>query len=131
MKLTGFLLWIGESVLVTSVANAIFRFSYFQQKTKKVGDIKLAIVISIAEIVTISLVKVNNVLGLFGYFGIVLYPLEDAILSGLLVSLGGNFVYQIYKAISNYKDLLNTKKETEENFGKVLRRTKNGKVSHK
>jgi len=121
MKLTGFLLWIGESVLVTSVGNAIFRFSYFQQKTKKVGDIKLAIVIAIAEVVTISFVKVNSILGLFGYFGIVLYPLEDAILSGLLVSLGGNFVYQLYKAISNYKDLLNAKKETEKQLSQTIR----------
>jgi len=119
MKLTGFLLWIGESVLVTSVANAIFRFSYFQQKTKRVGDIKLVIVIAIAEVVTISFVKVNGILGLFGYFGIVLYPLEDAILSGLLVSLGGNFVYQLYKSISNYKDLLKAKKQTEEELAKT------------
>ena len=118
MKLTGFLMWVGMSVLVTSVGNAIFRFSYFQQKTKKVGDIKFLIVIAIAEAVMISFVQVNHVLGIFGYFGINIYPIEDAILSGLLVSLGGNFVYQIYKAMSNYKDLLNAKKETEEKLAK-------------
>jgi len=131
MKLSGFLMWVGMSVLVTSVGNAIFRFSYFQQKTKKVGDLKLAIVIAISEAVMISFVQLNNVLGIFGYWGINIYPLEDAILSGLIVSLGANGVYEIYKSIMNYRQLLEVKKETEEKFGKVLGRTKNGEVSHK
>jgi len=112
MKLTGFLMWIGMSILVTAVGNAIFRFSYFQQKTKRVGDLKLTIVIAISEAVMISFVQLNNVLGIFGYWGIDIYPLEDAILSGLIVSLGANSVYEIYKSMVNYRQLLDVKKDT-------------------
>ena len=120
MHLEGFLLWLGMSVLITSVGNAIFRFSYFQEKSKKVSDIKFLIIIAISEIVMISFIKVNGVLGIFGYFGITIYPLEDGILSGLLVSMGSNFVYQIYKAIANYKDLLNAKREIVKKTGEKL-----------
>ncbi len=67
--------------------------------------------IALSEIVMISYIHLNTVLGIFGYFGIFLYPLEDAILSGVLVSAGSDFLYQIYKTILNYKDLLNAKKE--------------------
>ena len=114
MKLTGFLLWIGMSVLVSYTGTVIFRFSVFKKEKIwrfKTSDVKLFIMIALSEIVMISYIHLNTVLGIFGYFGIFLYPLEDAILSGVLVSAGSDFLYQIYKTILNYKDLLNAKKE--------------------
>jgi len=124
MKLTGFLLWIGMSTLVWYVGTIIFRFSIFQKEywnfgkvRVKVADMKLVVLITLSEIVMISYIRINTVLGIFGYFGIFLYPLEDGILSGLLVSGGSDFIYQIYKTIINYKDLLNAKKELFEKAG--------------
>ena len=102
------------STLVWYVGTIIFRFSVFQkEKIWKIrtSDMKLFILITISEIVMISYIHLNNVLGIFGYFGIFVYPLEDGILSGLLVSGGSDFIYQIYKTILTYKDLLQTKKE--------------------
>ena len=124
MVLTGFLLWIGMSVLIVAVGNAIFRFSFFQEETKQVSDIKFAVVIAISEIVMISFVLTNRVLGIFGYFGIFLPAIEDGILSGLLVSMGSNFVYELYKAINNYKELLAAETETEKTISKEIKRVK-------
>lgn len=114
MKLTGFLLWIGMSVLTSYVGTVIFRFSVFKKEKiwkLNTSDVKLLIMIVLSEIVMISYIHLNGVLGIFGYFGVFLYPLEDGILSGILVSAGSDFVYQIYKTILNYKDLLMQKKE--------------------
>ena len=117
MKLTGFLLWVGMSTLTWYVATIVFRFSIFQReywiifgKKVKVSDMKLVVLITIAELVMISYIHLNTVLGIFGYFGIFLYPIEDAILSGLLVSGGSDFIYQMYSVIVNYKSLLQSKK---------------------
>lgn len=117
MKLTGFLLWVGMSTLTWYVATIVFRFSIFHReywiifgKKVKVSDMKLVVLITIAELVMISYVHLNTVLGIFGYFGIFLYPIEDAILSGLLVSGGSDFIYQMYSVIVNYKSLLQSKK---------------------
>lgn len=118
MKLTGFLLWVGMSTLVWYVATIIFKFSIFQReywiifgKKIKVSDMKLVVIITLSELVMISYIHLNNVLGIFGYFGIFVYPLEDGILSGLLVSGGSDFVYQMYSTILNYKELLKSKKK--------------------
>jgi len=114
MKLTGFLLWVGMSALTTYVANVIFRFSIFKNDKifkMKTADLKLIIVMALSEIVMISYVVLNNVLGIFGYFGIFVYPIEDAILSGLLVSAGADGLYQMYNTILNYQNLLKAKKD--------------------
>lgn len=118
MKLTGFLLWIGMSTLTWYVGKIIFRFSIFQREywtfgrfKVKVSDMKLVILITLAELVMISYIHLNNVLGIFGYFGIFVYPLEDGILSGLLVSGGSDFIYQVEKTILKYQNLLQAKTE--------------------
>ena len=118
MKLAGFLLWIGMSTLTWYVGKIIFRFSIFQREywtfgrfKVKVSDMKLVILITLAELVMISYIHLNNVLGIFGYFGIFVYPLEDGILSGLLVSGGSDFIYQVEKTILKYQNLLQAKTE--------------------
>jgi hypothetical protein len=104
MKLEGFLLWVGASVLITTVGNAIFRFSWFKQNSDKVSDVKIAVVMILSEILSISYVFVNKATGIFGLWGIQVYPLEDAIFSGILISGGADFVYQIYATITSFKE---------------------------
>jgi|GEM_PF-3796360 len=104
MKLTGFLLWIGASVLITTVGNALFRFSWFNQDTNTVKNAKVAIVMFLSEILSISYVLLNNAPGIFGLWGIQIYPIEDAIFSGILISGGADFVFQIYATITSFKD---------------------------
>ena len=111
MKLSGFLLWIGASVLVAAVAKAIFRLSWFQRKTKKVADVKIYTTIGLSVVFAISYIYVNKTLGIFGLWGARIFPMEDAIFSGFIVSLGANGVYQVYKSIQNYQNLLDAKKE--------------------
>lgn len=111
MKLTGFLLWIGASVLVAVLKDAICRFSWFEQDTKLVKDVKVAISIILGELTSISYVLVNDALGIWGLWGIQIYQLEDAIFSGILISGGAEFVYGIYTTIMSYVDKLKIQNE--------------------
>lgn len=114
MKLTGFLLWLGMSALSNSTATILFKFSIFQKDKIwkfKTSDVKLVTIIILSELVMITYVHLNSVLGIFGYFGIFIYPIEDGILSGLLVTGGADFLYQLYQTMMNYKGLLQAKKE--------------------
>ena len=118
MRVTGFLLWLVMSTLIWYVGLIIFRFSIFQKEywiirghKIKVSDMKFIILIILSEIVMLSYIRVNTVLGIFGYFQIFVYPTEDGILSGLLVSGGSSFIYKMYQVITNYSNLLNSKKE--------------------
>jgi len=104
MQFTGFLLWLAASVLITAVANSIFRFSLFSKDTKAIGDLKVAIVMVLSLVFAITYVLLNNTVAIFGYFGLNIYPIEDAIFSGIIISFGADFVYQIYQTILNYRD---------------------------
>lgn len=106
MKLSGFLLWVGASVLIAAVARAIFRLSWFQRSTKKVKDIKIYTVIGLSVLFAVSYVYVNEAPGIFGLFGAKLFPVEDAIFSGFIISLGADGTYQVWATIKNYKDLM-------------------------
>ena len=122
MKLSGFLLWIGASILISAVAKAIFRLSWFQGKSKKVKDIKIYTVIGLSIIFSVSYVYVNQTLGIFGLWGAKLFPVEDAIFSGFIVSLGANGVYQTLATLKKYKELMDTKREI---LRKELKKTGN------
>ncbi|MEM3541200.1 MAG: hypothetical protein QXF86_03220 [Candidatus Bilamarchaeaceae archaeon] len=111
MILQGFLLWVGMSVLVTTVANALFRFSFFESDSNLIKNLKILIVIVLSELVSISYVLLNDAVGIFGLWGIVIYKLEDAILSGILISGGADFVYQIYKTIVSFKEKVEAQKD--------------------
>jgi hypothetical protein len=104
MVLQGFLLWVGMSVLITTTANAIFRLSWFSKQSDFITNLKIIIVILLSEAVSVSYVLLNQTSGIFGLWGIRIYPLEDAILSGILISGGADFVYQIWATISSYKE---------------------------
>ena len=120
MKLSGFLLWIGASILVSAVAKAIFRLSWFQRKTKKVADVKIYTVIGLSVIFSVSYIYVNQALGIFGLWGAKLFPMEDAIFSGFIVSLGANGVYQTLSTLRKYKELIDAKKEVIKKTGEQL-----------
>lgn len=111
MKLEGFLLWVGASVLITTVGSAIFRFSWFNQESNAVKNVKIGIVIVLSEILAVSYVIINNASGIFGLWGINIYPIEDAIFSGILISGGADFVYQIYQTIVSFKEKIQAQKE--------------------
>lgn len=111
MKLEGFLLWVGASVLITTVGNAIFRFSWFSQDTNTVKNAKIGIVIALSEILSISYVLINKTCGIFGLWGINIYPIEDAIFSGILISGGADFVYQIYQTIVSFKEKIQAQRD--------------------
>lgn len=111
MILQGFLLWIGMSVLITTIGNLIFRFSYFQQDLKKISDLKLIIVLILSEIASISYVLFNQTAGIFSLWGINFYPIEDAVFSGFLIWGGADVLYQIYTTILSYKERI--KADTE------------------
>lgn len=121
MILQGFLLWIGASVLVVVLKDAICRFSWFEQDTKLVKDVKVAISIILGELTSISYVLVNNASGIWGLWGIQIYQLEDAIFSGILISGGAEFVYSIYTTITNYIEKLKIQNEQAKVELKVLK----------
>lgn len=111
MKLEGFLLWVGASVLITTVCNALFRFSWFSQEINLIKNIKIGIVIVLSEVLSISYILLNNASGIFGLWGINIYPLEDAIFSGILISGGADFVYQIYQTIIGFKEKIQAQRD--------------------
>jgi len=121
MILQGILLWIGMSVLVIAVGNALFRFSWFDQDTKAVKNAKIYIVLGLSIIVSVSYVLLNKALGIFGLWGINIYPLEDAILSGILISYGADSIYQIYATILSFKEKIQAQKEIAQKTAKALK----------
>ena len=120
MQLEGFLLWIGASVLITTAGNVIFRFSWFKQNTDKVSDVKIAIVMALSEILSISYVFVNKAPGIFGLWGIQIFPLEDAIFSGILISGGADLLYQAYATIVAFKEERRANAETAKQIAKNM-----------
>ena len=120
MKLEGFLLWVGASVLITTVGSAIFRFSWFNQDTNAVKNVKIGIVIALSEVLSVSYVLLNNASGIFGLWGINIYPLEDAILSGVLISGGADFVYQIYQTIVSFKEKVQAQRDVAKKTAEKL-----------
>ena len=121
MKLEGFLLWVGASVLITTVGNALFRFSWFNQDTNTVKNVKVAIVMVLSEILSISYVLLNKAQGIFGLWGIQIYPIEDAIFSGILISGGADFVYQIYSVIFSFKEKIKADAQTAQKIASNLK----------
>jgi hypothetical protein len=121
MKLEGFLLWVGMSVLVTTLGNALFRFSWFDKDTTIVKNTKVAIVMLISEIVSISYVILNHTYGIFGLWGIAIYPIEDAIFSGILISGGADFVYQIYQTVVSFKEKVKADATTAQKIANNIR----------
>jgi len=128
MQLTGFLLWVGASVLITTVGNALFRFSWFNQDTNTVKNVKVAIVMVLSEILSISYVLLNKAPGIFGLWGIQIYPIEDAIFSGILISGGADFVYQIYATITSFKDKVKAEAESSKVIAKDLSKNLDRKI---
>jgi len=121
MILTGWLLWIGMSILTTAVANAIFRFSWFDVDSKAVKNVKVAIVMAISIVIAVSYVLINKTVAIFGLWGITIYPIMDAVASGIIISFGADFVYQIYQTIVNFKDKLNAQKEVAKATAEKIR----------
>jgi len=121
MKLTGFLLWIGASILITTAGNAIFRFSWFNRDNDTVKNAKIFIVILLSEVVSVSYVLLNKAPGIFGLWGIEVYPIEDAILSGILISGGADFLYQIYATIVSFKDKVKADSITSQKISQSIK----------
>jgi uncharacterized membrane protein YphA (DoxX/SURF4 family) len=121
MVLQGFLLWIGASILITTTANAIFRLSWFSKQSDFVSDLKIIVVMLLSEAVSIAYVLKNHTVGIFGLWGIQIDPLEDAILSGILISGGADFVYQIWATIFSYKEKVKAEALQEKTLAEKLK----------
>lgn len=121
MKLEGFLLWVGASVLITTVGNAIFRFSWFDQKTNAVKNVKIGIVMAMSLVLSVTYVLLNKTSGIFGLWGINIYPIEDAIFSGVLISGGADFVYQIYQTIVSFKEKVQAQRDVAKETAKRIK----------
>lgn len=106
-----FIVWISASVLVTAICNAIFRITWFQQEKNYVKNAKYFIQMGVSVLYSVAYVLLNNLNGLFGIFGYNVYPILDAVGSGLIISLGADFVYQIYATIVNFKQMVENRKE--------------------